>query len=65
MEEGSQGLKSSQNHVSGESIAYRLESADSNATLELAFFRQRQQIKTKATIGARTRHDGLYKKGKN
>ena len=47
-----------------ESIACRSESADSNAALELAFIRQCWQIMTKATIGARTRHDGLYKRGK-
>ena len=64
LEEGSQGLESSQNHVSRESIAYRSKSADSNAALELAFFRQRRQIMTKATIGAKIRHDGLYKRGK-
>ena len=64
LEEGSQGLESSQDHVIRESIACRLEPADSNATLELTFFRKRQQIMTKATIGAGTRHVGLYKKRK-
>ena len=64
MKEGLQGLESSQDHVNRESIAYRSESADSNAALESAFFRQRQQITTKAKIGVRTRHDGLYKRGK-
>ena len=64
LEEESQGLKSSQDHVIKESIEYRSVSADSNATLESAFFRWRQQITTKATIGARTKHDGLYKREK-
>ena len=64
LEGESQGLESSQDHVNKESIACWLESADSNATLELAFFRQRQQIKTKAKIGAGIRHDGLYKREK-
>ena len=39
LEEESQGLESSQDHVIKESIACRLESADSNATLKSAFFR--------------------------
>ena len=64
MEEESQGLESSQDHVSKESIACRSESANSNAALESAFFRQRPQITTRAKIGAVTRHDGLYKRGK-
>ena len=64
LEEESQGLESSQDHVIKESIACRSELADSNAALESAFFRQRQQITTKAKIGAGTRHDGLYKRGK-
>ena len=64
LEEESQGLKSSQDHVSRESIAYRSESADSNAALESAFFRQRWQIMTKATISVRTKHNGLYKREK-
>ena len=64
LEEESQGLKSSQDHVIKESIAWILEPADSNAAPESAFFKQRQQITTKATIGAETRHDGLYKKEK-
>ena len=64
LEEESQGLESSQDHVSRESITCRSELADLNVALESAFFRQRQQITTKATIGAGTRHDGLYKKGK-
>ena len=59
-----QGLESSQEHVIKESIACRSEPADSNAALESTFFRLRQRITTKATIGAGTRHDGLYKKGK-
>ena len=46
------------------SAGNQLRATDSNAALELAFFRQRQQITTKATIGVGTRHDGLYKKGK-
>ena len=65
MEEESQGLESSRDHVIKESIACRSELADLNAALELTFFRQRQQIMTKATIGAGTRHIGLYKKGKD
>ena len=64
LEEGSQGLESSQDRVIKESIACRSEPADSNAALESAFFRQRQQITTKATIGAGTRHVGLYQKKK-
>ena len=64
LEEESQGLKSSQDHVIKESIASRLVLADSNAILELTFFKWRQQITTKATIDAGTRHVGLYKKGK-
>ena len=64
LEEESQRLKSSQDHVIKESIACRSKPAYSNATLESAFFRQRQQITTKAMIGAGTRHVGLYKKGK-
>ena len=64
LEEESQGLKSSQDYVIKELIACRSESADSNTTLKLAFFRKRQQITTKATIGAETKHVGLYKKGK-
>ena len=56
------GLESSQDHVSRESIAYRLKSAGSNAARESAFFRQRQQIRTKATISARMGHDGLCKR---
>ena len=64
LEEESQGLKSSQDRVSRESIACRLGSADSNAALEFAFFRQRRQIMTKATISARKKHDGLYKREK-
>ena len=63
LEEESQGLESSQDHVSRESIACGSGLADSNAAMELAFFKQRWQIMTKATIGARMRHDGLYKKG--
>ena len=39
LEEESQELKSSQDHVIKESIACRSESADSNAALESAFFR--------------------------
>ena len=62
---GRKGLKSSKDHVSKESIACRSEPADSNAALESAFFRQRQQITTKAKIGTGTRYDGLYKRGKN
>jgi len=58
------GLESSQNHVSKGSIACRLKPADSDAALESAFFRYRQQIVTEAMIGAGTRHAGLYKKGK-
>ena len=64
LEEESQRLESSQDHVIKESIEYRSVSADSNATLESAFFRWRQQITTKATIGVGTRHVGLYKKRK-
>ena len=64
LEEESQGLESSRDYVSRESIACRLGPADSNAALKSAFFRHRQQITTKATIGARTKHDGLYKKRK-
>ena len=64
LEEESQGLESSQDHVSRESIVCKSESANSNAALESAFFRQRWQIMTKATIGARMKHDGLYKRGK-
>ena len=64
LEEESQGLESSQDHVIKESIVYRSESADSNAALESAFFRQRQQITTKPMIDVKTRHVGLYKKGK-
>ena len=64
LEEELQGLGSSQDHVIKESIACRSEPANSNATLESAFFRWRQQITTKATIGAGSRHVGLYKKGK-
>ena len=64
LEEESQGLESSQDHVIEESIAYRSISADSNAALELSFFRWRQQITIKAMIGARTKHVGLYKMGK-
>ena len=59
-----QRLESSQDHVIKESIASRLVLADSNAILELTFFKWRQQITTKATIDAGTRHVGLYKKGK-
>ena len=62
--EESQGLESSQDHVIKESIEYRSVSADSNATLESAFFRWRQQITTKATIDIGTRHVGFYRKGK-
>ena len=51
-------------YVIKEAIACRSELADSNAALESAFFRQRQRITTKATIGVETKHDGLYKKGK-
>ena len=57
-------LESSQDHDSRESIACRSESADSNAALESAFFRQRQQITTKTKIGVGIRHDGLNKRGK-
>ena len=64
LEEELQELKSSQDHVIKESITCRSEPADSNAKLELAFFGQCQQITTKAMIGARMRHVGLYKKGK-
>ena len=64
LEEESQGLKSSQGHVIKESIACRSVLADSNAELQSTFFRERQQITTKATIGAGTRHVGLYKKEK-
>ena len=64
LEEESQGLESSQDHAIKESIACRPEPADSNAALESAFFRQRQQITTKDTIDVGTRHVGLYKKGK-
>ena len=64
LEEESQGLESSQDHVNRELIACGSGSADSNAVLESAFFWQRWQIMTKAMIGARTRHVGLYKKGK-
>ena len=64
LEEESQGLESSQDHVSRESIGCGSRSANLNAALESAFFRQRRQIMTKATIGARTKHDGLYKRGK-
>ena len=64
LEEGLQGLESSQDPVIKESIARRSISADSNAALESTFFMQRQQITTKAKIGAGTRHDGLYKRGK-
>jgi len=64
LEEESQGLESSQDHVSRESIACGSGSADSNAALESAFFRQRRQIMTKATIDARMKQDGLYKRGK-
>ena len=64
LEGRSQELENSQNHVSKESIACGSETTDSNAVLELAFFRQRQQITTEAMIGAGTRHAGLYKKGK-
>ena len=39
LEEESQGLKSSQDHVIKESIMCRSVSADSNTKLELAFFR--------------------------
>ena len=61
LEEESQGIESSEDHVIKESIACRSEPADSNAALESAFFRQRRQRMTKATIDATTRHDGLYK----
>ena len=44
LEEGFQRLESSQNHDSKGSIACRSKPADSDAALELAFFRQRQQI---------------------
>ena len=64
LKEESQGLENSQDHVTKESIACRSEPVDLNAALESAFFRQRQQITTKATIGAGTRHVGPYKKGK-
>ena len=64
LEEESQGLKSSQDHVIKGSIVCRSKLADSNAALESSFFRQRQQITTKATNGAGTRPVGLYKKGK-
>ena len=64
LEEESQGLESSQDRVIKESIVCKSELADSNATLESAFFRWRQQMMTKATIGAGTKHVGLYKKGK-
>ena len=58
------GSEAPENHVIiKESVAWRLELVDSDA-LELAFFRQRQQMMTEATIGAGTRHTGLYKKGK-
>ena len=62
MEEESQRLESFQDHVIKESITCRSEPSDSNATLESAFFRERQQITIKATIGAGTKHVGLYKK---
>ena len=60
----SQRLKSSQDHVIKEAVACRSELVDLNAALESAFFMQRWQIMTKAMIGARTKHDGLYKRGK-
>ena len=57
-------LEAPENHVIiKESAAWRSELVDSDA-LESAFFRQRQQMTTEATIGAGTRHAGLYKKGK-
>ena len=64
LEEGSQKLGSSQDHDSKGSVAYRSKPANSDATLESAFFRYCQQITIEAMIGARTRHAGLYKKGK-
>ena len=64
LEEGSQGLKISQDHVIKESIMYRSVSADSNTKLESAFFIWHQQITTKATIDVGTRHVGLYRKEK-
>ena len=64
LEGKSQRLKSSQDYVIKEAIACRSESADSNTALKLVFFRKCQQITTKATIGAGTKHVGLYKKGK-
>ena len=39
LEEGSQKLESSQNHVSKKSIACESEQADSDAALESAFFK--------------------------
>ena len=64
MEEESQGLESSQNHVSKGSITCRSKPANSNAALESAFFKYRQQTTIEAMIGAGTRLAGLYKKGK-
>ena len=64
LEEESQELESSRDHVIKESVACRLEPAGSDAALKSTFFRLRQQISTEAMIGAGTRHVGLYKKRK-
>ena len=45
------------------SAGNQLRATDSNAALESALFRQHRQIMTKTTIDARTKHDGLYKRG--
>ena len=60
LEEEAQGLEISQDHIIEESIACRSETTDSNAKSGIGFL----QITTKAMIGAKARHVGLYKKGK-
>ena len=64
LEEESQGLKSSQDHVIKESIACRSEPADSDTKTRIGFLQIALVDNDKAMFGARTKHVGLYKNEK-
>ena len=59
-----QGLESSQDHVTRESIACRSGPADSDVEIGIGFPQIAPADNNKAMFGARTKHAGLYKKGK-
>ena len=65
LEGKSQGPRNSQNHIIKGSVAGGSEIADSDTKLELAFFGQRQQMTTEATLDARTKTCWTLQKGKD